>query len=143
LKFLRSMDLLDGVNLLTDMDASSGKWSVVVSVSTFTEATRSLDTQMWLMMDSCSLALPSYLTCRPWDLYMMPISNHLMLGSATALSWASIKHLCLYLTSYLLAVLRLPLPARTTLTTSADAACNYSLTLDRAVVSRARSDHSL
>jgi hypothetical protein len=30
LKFLRSIDLVDGTNLSTDTDASSGKWSVVV-----------------------------------------------------------------------------------------------------------------
>jgi hypothetical protein len=137
------MDLVDGAPLLTDTDASSGKWSVVVLVSTFTVATRSVDTQMWLRMDSCSLASPSSLTCWPCDLYVMPVSKYLMLASATATSWASMRYMRLYLTLHLLAMSRLTLPARTTLSTSADAACNCSLTLDRAVVSRARSNHSL
>jgi hypothetical protein len=122
LKFLRSMDLVDGVTLLTDTDASRGKWSVVVLESTFTVATRSFDTQMWSRMDSCSLALPSSFTCWPWDRYLIPVSKYLMLASATVLSWACMRHLRLYLTSNLLAVSRLILPARTTLSISADAA---------------------
>jgi hypothetical protein len=85
LKFLRSMVLVEGVTLLTDTDVSRGKWSVVVSESTLTVATRSLVTQMWSRTNSCSLASPSSLTCWPWDLYVIPVSKYLMLESATAL----------------------------------------------------------
>jgi hypothetical protein len=47
LKILRSMALVDGAILLTDMDPRRGKWSLVVSESTLTVATRSLVTQMF------------------------------------------------------------------------------------------------
>jgi hypothetical protein len=143
LKFLCSMDLLNRDNMSIDMDVSSGKWSVVLSVSTLMVATRSLDTHMWSRMDLYSLVLPSSITCRPWDLYVITVSKYLKLASATAVSWASMRHLGLYLTLNLLAVSRFTLHARTTLSTYVDAACNCSLTLDRADISRTRSDHSL
>jgi hypothetical protein len=65
LKFLCLMDFLEGDNLSIDTDASGGKWSVVVLVSTLMVATRSLDTHMWSRMDSYSFASPSSFTaCR-------------------------------------------------------------------------------
>jgi hypothetical protein len=70
-----------------------------------------------------------------------PVSKCLMLESATALLWASMRHLHPYLTLYLLAVLRFMLPAKTTLSTSAAAASSCSLTLDKVTISWARSNN--
>jgi hypothetical protein len=70
-----------------------------------------------------------------------PVSRYLMLAAATAVSWASMRHLGLYLVSCLLDVFRFMSPVKMTLSHSNVAACNWALL--RATVSGPRSDYSL
>jgi hypothetical protein len=128
---------------LTVTAATTGEWSVVASESMLTVASRSLVTQTWLRTDLCPLTSPSSLFCWPCERYVTPVSKYLMFASAMALLCASMRHLLPYLMLHLLAVSRLMSPAKMMLSTSEATACSWSLTLDKAVDSQARLDHSL